>query len=54
MILAYNDVPSAVVMSKMSEYGIGERTVRLAYSEIGAMAYRKENKWFWTIKQEES
>lgn len=53
MLLAYNDVPSAIVMSKMSEYGIGERTVRLAYSEIGATAYRKDNKWFWTIKQGE-
>lgn len=50
MILICNDVPTKIIMNKMSEYGIGERTVRFAYNEIGAAAYRKDNKWYWTLK----
>jgi len=53
IMLSAEDVPSAEIIRRMSCYGIGERTVRSAYKELGAKAYRKDGIWLWRLNKTE-
>lgn len=49
LLLAEDDIPSVEILKQMKEMNISPRTVRTAQKELGVMAYRKENAWYWHI-----
>ena len=49
LLLAEDDIPSVEILKQMKEMNISPRTVRTAQKELGVMAYRKENDWYWHI-----
>ena len=52
IMLSDDDLPSVDILQKMNLCGIGERTTRAAYKEIGGKAYRKDGMWYWTVDRQ--
>lgn len=50
-VLANGPVKSAEIKKVMSEYGIGEKTVRDAKMTLGVKAYRKMRTWYWMMPE---
>ncbi len=49
-ILCEGDCASNIIMSKLSELGIGERTVNKAKSEMNIKVYKNANCWYWHLQ----
>lgn len=53
-LLKERDVSSREIFLILSERGIAEKTVRHVKEEMGIQAYRKNRRWFWTLKKDGS
>ena len=51
IMLSAGDLPSKEVLARMKKMGISEKTVRNAQKELGIVAYRKRNVWYWKWEQ---
>lgn len=49
-ILCEGDCASSVIIRKLSELGIGERTVNKAKSEMNIKVYKNANCWYWHLQ----
>ena len=52
-ILYDGDLPGLDVYEKMHSLGIGKRTIDTARKEIGINAYRKDDRWYWHLEEQE-
>jgi len=48
-LLGDGDLPSKIILEKLSNLGIGERTVNKAKSEMDIRTYKRNNVWFWHL-----
>ena len=53
IILSDGMVKSSDILTRMEELGISARTVRTAQKELGVVARRKKNLWFWELPSSE-
>jgi hypothetical protein len=51
-LLQENDSPSTVILSEMNRIGISRRTVFNAKKDVGVLAYRRENSWYWKLPKD--
>ena len=50
LLLMKEDMPSREVFEHMQALGISKRTVELAKQNMKIRAYKKQNAWYWSIK----
>lgn len=53
IILSDGMVKSSDILTRMEELGISARTVRTAQKELGVVARRKKDLWFWELPSSE-
>ena len=51
-LLKERDVASKEIFLILSERGIAEKTARHVKEEMGIKAYRKNRRWFWTLRKD--
>ena len=51
-LLSAGDQPSTTVFEELSKIGVARRTVQTVKKEMGIVAYKKENAWFWSLPEE--
>ena len=52
-ILYDHDLPGRVVYEKMSDLGVGKRTIDAAKKELGITVYRQDDMWYWHLENQE-
>ena len=53
-ILEGGDLPSTQVYEMVERSGIKKRTAETAKKELGIMAYKKNNAWYWRLPQSQT
>lgn len=51
-LLSAGDLPSTTILEELSKVGVSRRTAHAVKKEMGIVAYRKENAWFWSLPEE--
>ena len=51
-MLVDGDMLSTDIMNSMKQQGISDKTVRFAQKELGIIAYRSKNAWYWHLDVE--
>lgn len=49
-VLGYDHLQSKEVFSRLSEQGIGKKTVEEAKKILGIKSYRQMRQWYWSLE----
>jgi hypothetical protein len=51
-LLKESAMPSNEVYAALGQIGIAKKTVRIAKEDIGAVAFRKNKTWYWSLEKQ--